>query len=303
MNDFKRICPCCGEKLVLIPPTKELLPERFGISKNGVEYYLYSNPRIRSYTKDPKSNYKGGIANFRLLSDITENTKFRRCYQLVAVHNTLIKLQKGGKSLFSPEMVFFCDYCKAKLALNSNPFAIRYYQSYQITYILYFMMVVIPIIGESNIPLWYYGMLITLFCLQFTIEFVCSSIRYKRICKYKSNFVPTDQFDNLIIPKIHIITASCYLEKNLICESNIYKVKVGGSNYYIYLVNKDDKLSFHICGIDGEPEHLLEFIDKKQKSGEKAILPLSFEGKFVGNAEVIEILESSDPSSDKQITT
>ena len=288
MNDFERICPCCGKKLVLIPPTKELLPKRFGISPNGVEYYLYSNPRIRSYTKDHKSNYKGGTADFCLLSDITDNTKFRRGYQLVAVRNTLTKLQKDGKSLFSSEMVFFCEYCKAKLALNSNPYAIRYYQSYQITYILYFMLTVIPLICNLNTSFWYYIILITLFCLQLTIEFVCISIQYKRICKFKSNFVPTDQLDNLIILNTHIVTTSCHIEKNYICESNVFRAEVGNANYCLYLVNKDDNLSFHICGIDGEPKRLLQLIERKQKCGEKVILPLSFEGKFVGNAEVIE---------------
>lgn len=177
MNDFERICPCCGKKLVLIPPTKELLPKRFGISPNGVEYYLYSNPRIRSYTKDPKSNYKGGTADFCLLSDITDNTKFRRGYQLVAVRNTLTKLQKDGKSLFSSEMVFFCEYCKAKLALNSNPYAIRYYQSYQITYILYFMLTVIPLICNLNTSFWYY---IILYYIDYFILFTA----YNRICLY-----------------------------------------------------------------------------------------------------------------------
>lgn len=299
MTDYERICPCCGKKLVLIPPTRELLPDRFGISRNGVEYYLYSNPRIRSYTKAPKSNYKGGTAGLCPDFDISENTKFRRSYQLVAVHNTLMKLQKGGKSLFSSEMVFFCEYCKAKLALDSNPYAIRSFQSYQIPYILYFMLLVIPPIRNFNTPLWYYAILLALLCLQITIEFVCVLIRYKRICKYKSNFVQTDQTDNLIIPPTHIVTSRCHLEMRYICESNIFKTKVGDLNYYLYLVSEDDDLHFHICGINGESESLLDLIRAKQERSENVVLPLMFEGKFVGNAEVLETYDCPQ-SSDKE---
>ena len=55
----------------------------------------------------------------------------------------------------------------------------------------------------------------------------------------------------------------------------------------------------HICGIDGEQKRMLQLIGNEMAMNGKAVLPLSFEGKYVGNAEVIEILESSDSSSDK----
>ncbi len=284
-----RICPCCGKNLKLIPPTKDLLPERFGVSSNGVDYYLYSNPRIISYTKRPKSNYKGGTTNSTLLSEIEKNTIYRRGYQLVTVHNTRLKLHKDGKSLFSSEMVFFCDYCKAKLALNSNPFAIRDFQIYQTIYIVYFLMMVLPLISNARVSLWFYVITFALFCLQFISECICISISYKRIRKFTSNFVPTDEFDNLIIPTIQMVTTRSQVNERYIHKSNVYKVNVGGNDFFLYLVDENENLFFHICGIDGEPQFLFSLLSQDINIGNSIIIPILFEDKYIGKIQLIDM--------------
>ncbi len=55
LSKNERICPCCGKQLNLIAPNKELLPNRFGISKNGIPFYLISGIRYFPYTISPES--------------------------------------------------------------------------------------------------------------------------------------------------------------------------------------------------------------------------------------------------------
>lgn len=45
----------------------------------------------------------------------------------------------------------------------------------------------------------------------------------------------------------------------------------------------------HICGINGEQNDFTALLRKKMSGGKKVTLPLSFEGKPIGNAELIEV--------------
>lgn len=89
-------------------------------------------------------------------------------------------------------------------------------------------------------------------------------------------------------------------QEYLFLESNVLSTTFNRETFLLYIIDTDfPKVKLHICGIDDEPEWLLNLIREKQKRSETVILPLKFEGKLVGNAEV---LETYDPpkSSDKE---
>ncbi|MDE7363010.1 MAG: hypothetical protein K2N38_13875 [Oscillospiraceae bacterium] len=80
------------------------------------------------------------------------------------------------------------------------------------------------------------------------------------------------------------------MKKILLHKSNIYETELDGERFYLYLTEKSKfDLKLQVCGTDGEPEHLLALIREKRERGETVTLPLTFEGKSVGMAEVTEI--------------
>lgn len=136
----------------------------------------------------------------------------------------------------------------------------------------------------------FYGLAVP--AVGFCINIFCTILSLIIIKYYESNFVSTDEFDNLVYPERHL-TLSIAKKSNYLREGNVFMSELDGKDFHIYLVNKA-KSEFHICGIDGEPECLLALICEKQERGEKVILPLTFEGKFVGNAEVSETFASAE---------
>lgn len=296
MTSNNRICPCCGKHLRLIPPTKELLPERFGKSQNGVEFYLYSNPRLRSYTSCPQSNYNNGTNDFRLIGDLGNNAFYKRgSRKIVTVNNTANKLRRGDRYLFSSEMVFFCSNCNAKLALNFNPFAVWEKLPFQMSFVLYLILAAIPTFHPEIMPymtnfMWYF--IIAGICIfQLVITAIYSFTAYGKVIKYTSNFVPTNNIDGLIAPFSELRLSYGTVDKKYIRESNIFSVFLDGESFYLYLVKKNESLNFHICGVDRGQELMISLLKREIDDGKVVVLPLMFEGKFVGRAEVLEIFE------------
>lgn len=285
----ERICPCCGKKLELIPPSRELLPDRFDESQNGVGYYWHSNCRLRSYTSSPRSNYTHGINNRRIVGDIGKTIPMVRAY-IFTVNNTANKLYRDGISLFHYKMVFFCANCKAKLALNSNPFAIWGSLIFLAAYSIYALILFVTLIAMAGAGS--FDILPTAICLiLFSAAGIYSLISYITIKKYASNFVRTDAEDGLISPFIEVKASYGSLQKKYLRESNVFSAECGSETFYLYLVKKNEVLHFHICGVDGEPERMISLLRGKMDGGEKAVLPLTFEGKAAGSAEVQEIYQ------------
>lgn len=294
-----RICPSCGKDLILTPPTMELLPERFGESQNGIKYYFYSNPRLHSYIKKPQSNYTNGKNNIRVVGDIRKNAFFQRSPKIVAVNNTLNKLQKDGFALFSYELVFFCKHCKQKLALNFNPFSLWAMRPFQMCFWLIIIIYISPFwCGIELTSIRFYFTSLVLFFAFLLFIVVYQYISYLRLMKYSSNFVITDKWDNLFLPYIEIIISFGSLDKKFLHESNIFSAKLEGEDYKLYLVKKaSTHCKFHICGIEGEQERMIRLIRVIQKRGEEVTLSLTFEGKLVGDAKVLEIYDPPEHSA------
>lgn len=277
----KRICPCCGKHLMPVPPSKQLLPNRVGVSSNFVEYYFPSKKRYFSITSNPHSHYKQTVAN-KLTYQGNLNKNFilfdKSGWNIVPINNTMNKLKYGGLWIFSHEMVLFCKNCKQKLSINRNPLAL-FSSAVKAAFIA--TVIVLLLISSGVIPLTVFAFLGGVWLLilfEAAVELFITA-------KYMSNFVPTDEFDSLMYPEPHL-SLSIAKKSNYLREGNVFMSELDGKIFYIYLVHKTPIPEFHICGIDGEPERLLALIREKQERGETVTLPLTFEGKYVGAAEV-----------------
>lgn len=298
-NKSQRICPCCGKQLILIPPTKLLLPNRVGVSSNFVEYYFPSNKRYFSITSSPHSHYKQNTAN-KLIYNGNLNKNFIKSdksgWNIIPINNTIKKLKKDGLWIFSYEMVFFCQNCLQKLSINQNPFAL-FRTSMSFFFVITVIISLIFIMGV--IPLDTAILISIILGIILFVLFVEVFVEYYHTIKHISNFVPTDEYDSLIYPKVNLIVRinkpSAYL-----LEGNVFRTELNGEQFHIYFVCKNPQKQFHICGIDGEPERLLALIREKQERGETVTLPLTFEGKFVGNAEVLETYDPPQSTNEER---
>lgn len=289
----KRICPCCGKKLEFIPPTKELLPKRTLSTVGGREFYLISKKRILSYTTSPKSNftYPAGLDKYSPAA-IKEDYCFinkrstRNDFPGIATaYNTRKKLAKDNLWLFSWEMVFHCGNCGQKLALDYNPFVILndwlWLPLICLIFLIFFCLTGIAAVWAANSAATF-----AVFCAVSGLCPLFVIVAFLRLAYAKlflSNFVPTNEVDNLVYPptdiKLSVALRSPYLR-----EGNVLTTKLADGEVHIYLVRKSDNYEFSICCEDNEREQL------KQRLSECAELELTFEGKHVGTAKITEVI-------------
>lgn len=282
----KRICPCCGKKLELIPPSAELLPLRVGTSSNRVTYYFPSHKRYASLTANPqprywqcsanKLTYRGNLNKYLIKYD-------KSGWEIVPVYNTQRKLQKCGLRIFSPEMVFFCGKCKRKLSINRNPLAIfgtaiSVWFLIAVVVLLLLAVGIIHDVGSVSAA----GVVFAL--LAGTLFIIIAEAAAEMIFTMcvMSNFVPTGEYDNLVYPPTDIklaVIRSPYLR-----EGNVLTAKLADGEVHLYLVHKSDICEFSICCEDNKREQL------KQRLSECAELELTFEGKRVGKAKITEVI-------------
>ena len=297
LSKNKRICPCCGKKLNLIAPNRELLPNRFGISENGIPFYLISGIRYFPYTISPESVsefnpsvlYKCGkigedwICTHHAMSASCSRTKVG--LNLITIPRTKRMLDKDV--LFSQggwAMAFFCENCKAKLALNYNPLTLWGGNGFLFAflafgYIACLMYKINPIVSVilGCVPIFLFA-IISLFSL----------LSYLYIKLFMSNFVITNIRDKMLIPSSELELSRKSLKQRYLHKSNVFNTEIRGENFCLYLTdNGKSRVKMHICGIDGEQKRMLQLIDNEMAMNGKAMLPLSFEGKYVGNAEII----------------
>ncbi|MBD5130391.1 MAG: hypothetical protein HDT43_10815 [Ruminococcaceae bacterium] len=287
----KRICPCCGKKLELVPPTKELLPKRTLSTIGGREFYLISKKRILSYTISPKSNftYPAGFDNYSpatVKEDycfINKGSTRNEFTGIATTYNTQKKLSKDNLRLFSWEMVFHCSNCGQKLALNYNPFTILndclWLSLICLIFLIFFCMTGFAAIWAFNSAATF-----AVFCVMsgicpLFIIFSFFGLAYAKL--FLSNFVPTNEVDNLIHPPTDI-KLSTSLRSPYLREGNVLAAKLADGEVHIYLVHKNGNYEFSICCEDGEREQL------KNRISEYTELELTFEGKPVGKAEVVQ---------------
>ncbi len=288
----KRICPCCGKKLELVPPTKELLPKRTLSTVVGREFYLISKKRILSYTVSPKSNftYPAGFDNYTPAS-VKEDYCFinkrstRNDFPGIATaYNTRKKLAKDNLWLFSWEMVFHCGNCGQKLALNYNPFSILNDWLW-LSFICLILLIFLCLTEYAAVWAANSAATFAVFCAVsglYPLFVIVAFLRLAYAKLFLSNFVPTNEVDNLVYPPTDIklaVIRSPYLR-----EGNVLTAKFADEEVHIYFVHKNDICEFSICCDDSEREQL------KQRLSERAEIELTFEGKRVGTAKITEVI-------------
>ena len=288
----KRICPCCGKPLELIPPTKELLSNRFGVSENEIPFYIPSGIRYVPYTVYPKTlsdfwginvENVGNIGEFWLCNNTmsSDAPRHRSRLRLITVPRTERALKKDR--LFSGSgwaMSFFCQNCKAKLALNYNPHTVFDGMLFWVVFLVSMLLAVLLV--KINVVI---SIILIALC---SVAPLGSLFSYVYIKSFFSNFVVTDLRDNLITPKAELTISHKGLKRVFLHRSNIYETELDGEKFYLYLAEKGKRdLKLHVCGIEGEQEALLSIFREKQSRDETVTLPLTFEGKRVGTAEVL----------------
>lgn len=193
-------------------------------------------------------------------------------------------------------MIFHCSLCKQKLALNYNPFNI--WSSISIIFaiisaffVTLFVLGLLPnIYKNSQIFFW----ILLLLAVIFPIFVLYSLLGYVYVKLFASNFVPTSEVDNLIEPCINIKTLKKGCNFLFMHKSNVFETEIDNNKFHVYLVNNDKGFDFHICEKNSAYKHIITLLSNKMNNNEKISISLSFEGKYIGNAEIVEIYDCID---------
>lgn len=283
----KRICPCCGKKLELVPPSRELQPSTTGFSTNGVVYYFSPAKRYFRVTDHPSAVPQGGQNNSwhfegRLSPNLVQFDRGHPGWHIVPVNYAKKRLKRDGLFLFSNELVFYCKHCCQRLTLNVNPM-----NWFEFVFLLWLVAVLAALsittflvtsVNEAYLK-WFWVIFIASIVIMGANVIVSSVFLIIVKCR-ESNFVPTDECDSLIYPPTDI-KLSLSLRSPYLREGNVLTAKLADGEVHIYLVHKNDNYEFSICCEDDEREQL------KNRLSECTELELTFEGKPIGMAEII----------------
>ncbi len=294
MAALNKICPYCGVDLTLEPPDKERLPNSVGVSANGVNFCVVNCRRVFSYMRRPNGRMSSAAA---VLDEYGRVKLDRYNVQIGKADKWHIpvrpipfiqkKIDQGGHSLYEPNICFLCANCGQKTAIDKNPY--RFSGIIKSCLVILSFVVIMLIIG-SVIQLLSTLVFITVSVVGavFAGAYRAFSRLYLRFIEaHRNNFVPVNEYDDLILFKTDLVL-SRISHSPFLCEGNILKTELCGESFYIYVVDKKQNIRSHICGMNGEPERLLALIREKREHGEKVILQLTFEGKFAGNTEVLD---------------
>lgn len=301
----KRICPCCGKPLELIPPAKEDLPHRMEESANKIQYYFQCKPRFFSYTRKPKTGFVIPRNRFYfcdkhidLYGRLAVVPRGNDCF-IQTVPYTRRRLEKDKLFFASRELVFLCGNCRKKLSINHNPISLLFNVIFLSALALMILAMLLSFfLVTSEFPSAIEKMLFFILgVVLLTVPASLFALGYNiRIKKSISNFVPTDEYDTLVRLPENLKVSGGSLEKKYLHSYNVFETELDGERFFLYLTEKGKREhKLHICGMEGEPERLLSLIREKQSRGEKVTLPLTFEGKAAGSAEVLETYDPPEP--------
>ena len=302
----KRICPCCGKTSELITPSKEDLPRRVEESANKIQYYFQCRPRFFSYTRRPKTGFviprdRGYFLdkNIDRYGRLAVVPRGNDCF-IQTVPYTRRRLKKDRLFFFDRELVFLCGNCRKKLSIDRNPFYLFHVPLFLFLLAVMILAMLLPVImaaNEASLKVLKVIFFFAIGSMLLTVPVTAFiSAYYFWVKKHISNFVPTDEYDTLVkLPEN--LKISGVLSKKYLHPYNVYETELDGERFFLYLTEKgkrDHKL--HICGLEGEQERLLSIIREKQNRGETVTLPLTFEGKAMGSADILETYDPPEPA-------
>lgn len=311
----KAVCPVCGKGLRLIPTDVSLLPDRVKKAMGDNQVYLVSRRRILSYNCRPEMNFiypdnwlrsaDTGIVPKDFLWINNKAMLKRQCPGIASVFNTQKKLNKGGLFLFGWEMVFHCAECKQKLELNFNPFAV-WSSSSCLFAIISAVFAALAAFGLAenllaSSPVVFFALLLLSCVIPLCAVYSLAGFLWVRL--FMSNFVPTNEVDNLVRLTPEIKAAGKQCNPLFMRRGNVFCTELDGMKFSLLLTEKSKKdYGLHICGKNGEPERLTSLIREKLSAGERAVLPLNFEGRLAGNADIISVTggKRENPGKDRR---
>ena len=299
MRRKSRICPKCGKPLLLCEPTLFDLPKRMGESLNKIQFYYECKFRLLSITKKPRSMFAlprdYGYFDKKFIKPMGSwIPRGSDCF-ITTIPFTKKRLEQDKLFFVNREILFLCKNCRQKLSVNHNPFGILRYTCFLLglTAMVSAFVLIAFVLGDTFIiKLMQYLMkiLIAATLLVSVPSLAFSILYYSYIKLYISNFVPTDEYDNLIaLPKLMSLSGipAAYRHK-----TNIFTTFIGEEEINLYITNiKGEVIEVYICGEEQQQKYILQLVSGKINDDEPLILPLSFEGKHIGNAEIIEIYD------------
>lgn len=235
-----RICPSCGEKLILSEPCLEIT-EDVGFS-NGMAVYscvglkAYRGNsfghRMFSYTSRREKSYP-------IMLDGAFGGKGVTC-PVAGVRKRLSK-----DRLFHPLNVMYCKSCKARIALNRNPLRIfDDVTSFLLLAISITLLVCGAFLQSFTALMWISGVIGALY-MVYILWAIVYWVFIKKCC---SNFVA---LDFTLRPVKMTADIRAEVEKNSVyfSESNIFEAIIGDIKYSLYVLScKGRIVEFHILG-------------------------------------------------------
>ncbi len=200
--------------------------------------------------------------------------------------------------IWSSGINMYCSECGVKITLSENPFLLIDILALLIVLSAFIASIIAALSGGNIVP----AVLPTVLAVEI-ILLVWAAVRRNNIIKYKSNFTfSTDEaipiFDGEFDfkPNIHAAAELTEKQRKYFRSGNIFETGLLSSRVFLYLINSRRsgsvcELDFRFCGTVDDAEKFTRSL----KNAEKPVtLPLTFEGKSVGTAEVTEIYEIKD---------
>lgn len=295
MTTANRVCPCCGKDLELVAPSREYFPHTMGVSQNGIEFAAgQERIRLRSFTKSP-CTVNGNVLNARdyythynigRYSGQIYKREAKGFPNVVTVPRIRRALEQGGRRMYDKDLFFQCAHCRNKLAVNENPY--RTLTAFAIAWVAYIMTAgVLAILNRTSLALpldWFFPSLAVMAVLSvgYLVWFM---LCLKEAENDLNNFVPLDEYHNLITPPHELTLSKNELVKKYLKEGNVLTARTGSTEYHLYIIGcTEESLYCSVCGTGSEAKRLSEFLRTNVRT-----LTLTFRRRPVGTAEVTEI--------------
>lgn len=199
--------------------------------------------------------------------------------------------------LWSSGVNMYCSECGIRIKLLNNPISAFDMATFLIVLAVFIVSDIAALSGTNILPV---ALPITIAVV--TALFIRASIWRKNIMKYSSNFTFTEEaipiFDGEFNfePNIRAAVEPTETQRKYFRSGNIFEIRLSSLRVFLYLISLREngsayELELRFCGTADEAERYADSL----KNAEKPItLPLTFEGKSVGTAEVTEIYDNKD---------
>ena len=191
----------------------------------------------------------------------------------------------------------YCSECGIRIKLLNNPISAFYMTDLIIGLLIISVANMVSLSGTNILPV---ALPITIAVV--TALFIRALIQRNDIMKYSSNFTFTEEaipiFDGEFDfePNIRAAVEPAKTQRKYFRSGNIFEIRLSSLRVFLYLISLRENVSAYelelrFCGTVDEAERYSNSLKNTEKP---VTLPLTFEGKPVGTAEITEIYENKD---------